>query len=303
MARTQRAKWIVAGLAMACTGGAYAMRLGAARHARATARLQAQLLRRAPESAFVRASAGSLADLPPPVARYFRHVLPQSRQPIRVVRYKQRGTLRTDTTAQRWMPFSATQIVVPSVRGFLWDARVEMAPALHLQVLDSYIDGQGSGRVSLLSAFRLGESSGGVEMNAGSLLRYLAEAVWYPTALLPEAGVQWEAIDAQRARATLTHAGITVSLEFRFNAAGEAIAVYTPGRWGSFKSGFEMKPWEGHFSRYQRIAGMSVPVAGEVGWYEKNQWQVVWKGEITDIAYEFAANAANTRFNNERKNA
>ena len=77
------------------------------------------------------------------------------------------------------------------------------------------------GRVSLFSAFTLSSSANIPELNSGALHRYLAEAVWYPTALLPQAGVQWSPIDEHSALATLTDNGETVSLEFRFNDAGE----------------------------------------------------------------------------------
>ena len=33
------------------------------------------------------------------------------------------------------------------------------------------------------------------ELNQGELMRFFAEAAWYPTALLPSQGVVWEAID------------------------------------------------------------------------------------------------------------
>src|SRR5205085_5598411 len=99
--------------------------------------------------------------------------------------------------------------------GFLWDAKVRVAPLVHVRVRDAYIAGQGQGAVSLLSAFEMSAESGGSELNAGELYRYLAEAVWYPTALLPREGLIWHAIDHDKALATLTHANTTVSIEFR----------------------------------------------------------------------------------------
>jgi hypothetical protein len=48
-------------------------------------------------------------------------------------------------------------------------------------------------------------------------MRYLAEAVWLPTALLPVNGVRWSPIDENRALATLQgDDDVSVSLEFRF---------------------------------------------------------------------------------------
>jgi uncharacterized protein DUF6544 len=221
----------------------------------------------------------ALRNLPPPVARYLRLALP-SRKAIREVRITQTGTLRTDATAERWMAFEADHLAVPSATGFLWNARVRVAPLLHVRVRDSLIHGIGSGQVSLMSAFPVGAATGGLEMNSGSLHRYLAEAVWYPSALLPSSQLQWTPIDATRALATLTNDRVRVSLEFRFGDNGEVTGIYTPARWGTFGGGYKQVPWEGHFRDYRERDGVMVPTHGEVGWYIGDEWRAVWKGTV-----------------------
>lgn len=52
------------------------------------------------------------------------------------------------------------------------------------------------------------------ELAQGELMRFFAEAPWYPTALLPSQGVVWEAIDNTRASATLTDGTMAVKLVF-----------------------------------------------------------------------------------------
>jgi hypothetical protein len=222
-----------------------------------------------------------LAELPPSVARYLRLAL-AGRKEIDEVRITQTGTLRTDTTSNRWMRFEAEHLVVPRATGFLWDARVQIAPLLHLRVRDSLIDGTGSGQVSLLSAFTVSAAAGGVEMNSGSLHRYLAEAVWYPTALLPGPHLRWTPLGATSALATLTNDAVSVSLEFRFADTGEVTGIYTPGRWGTFAGGYKQVPWEGHFRDYVERDGVLVPTHGEVGWYIDKEWRAVWKGAVAD---------------------
>ena len=138
--------------------------------------------------------------------------------------------------------------------------------------------------MSLLSAFTVSADADTPEMNSGSLHRYLAEAVWYPTALRPSANLKWTRIDAARALATLTNQDVTVSLEFRFAETGEVAGIYTPGRWGTFGRGYRQVPWEGHFREYRYRDGFLVPTEGDVGWYVDNGWHAVWKGRIT--AYE-----------------
>jgi hypothetical protein len=221
----------------------------------------------------------ALRDLPPPVARYLRLALP-FRKAIQEVRITQTGTLRTDATAERWMAFEAEHLAVPPATGFLWNARVRAAPLLHVRVRDALIDGIGSGQVSLMSAVTVSAVTGGLEMNSGSLHRYLAEAVWYPSALLPSSRLQWTPIDATKALATLTNGRASVSLEFRFGESGEVTGIYTPARWGTFAGGYKQRPWEGHFRNYRDHNGVIVPTQGEVGWYIDDEWRVVWKGTV-----------------------
>ena len=221
----------------------------------------------------------ALRDLPPPVARYLRLALPL-RKAIQEARITQTGTLRTHATAERWTAFEAEHLVVPPAAGFLWNARVRVAPLLHVRVRDALIDGIGSGQVSLMSAFPVSAATGGLEMDSGSLHRYLAEAVWYPSALLPSSQLHWMPIDATKALATLTNNRVSVSLEFRFGDSGEVTGIYTPARWGTFAGGFKQVPWEGHFREYRERDGVVVPTHGEVGWYIDDAWRAVWKGTV-----------------------
>jgi hypothetical protein len=219
-------------------------------------------------------------DLPAPVARYLLLALPTTKH-IQEVRIRQTGTLRTDVSSERWMSFEAEHIVVPPATGFVWNARVRVAPLTHVRVRDALIEGRGSGQVSLLSAFTVSADADTPEMNSGSLHRYLAEAVWYPTALLPSPTLRWTEIDATRSLATLTNHGVTVSLEFRFAETGEVTSIHTPGRWGTFPGGYRQVPWEGHFREYRTRDGVFVPTEGDVGWYVDKEWRTVWKGSIT----------------------
>jgi hypothetical protein len=246
--------------------------------------LSAQLdqLRRAGRAHAPTPPPGFTGAVPPPVERYLRWALPGNTR-LEEVHIRQAGTLRTDARGERWMPFEADHVVVPPATGFVWNARVRVAPLLHVRVRDSLIEGRGSGQVSLLSAFTIAADGGTPEMHAGSLHRYLAEAVWYPSALLPSSRLRWSAIDAARAMATLTDHGVSVSLEFRFADTGEVTGIYTPARWGQFGGRYEQQPWEGHFRDYRQHEGIFVPTEGDVGWYVDQEWHAVWRGRITAL--------------------
>jgi hypothetical protein len=95
----------------------------------------------------------------------------------------------------------------------------------------------------------------------------------------------WEAIDDSTARATLTHAGSTASLEFRFGDSGEVVGVYAPQRHREVKGKYELAPWEGRFARYVRRSGMMVPSEGEVAWILPEGRLSYFRGEIVGAAY------------------
>ena len=184
-------------------------------------------------------------------------------------------------------PVTAEQLVVPGAPGFLWNARVNVTLGLHVRVLDSFHGGVGAGRVSLVSLPRVGADEGSPELNASALQRYLAEAAWYPTALLPSSGVSWAPIDEHSATATLASHKTTVSLEFRFSAADEIASISAKGRFRSFNGGYQLAPWEGHFDDYRLRSGFRVPAEGEVGWYDDGQWRAVWRGRVVEERFEF----------------
>ncbi len=264
------------------------LNVGSFRQKRSTSQLVEALLAMSPIDVPGRVDFARLDPLPVPVARYLRHVLRDGQRPIRTARLKQVGQLRTDAHKDRWSQFEASQVTAPPVNGFVWNARVSIMPLLHVRVRDAYVAGGGAGRVTLLSAITIASDSDRQEMNSGSLHRYLAEAVWYPTALLPSAALQWSGISRTKAVATLTDAGTTVSLEFWFNDSGEVTGIYSPGRWGRFDGEYVQTAWEGHFRDYQERAGMLVPTEGEVGWYSSGAWRSVWRGKIVAATYEFA---------------
>jgi hypothetical protein len=68
-----------------------------------------------------------------------------------------------------------------------------LLPGLPVRVHDAYVAGEGRLHATLLALITLADLRGTREMAEGELMRFLAEAPWYPTALLPSQGVRWEA--------------------------------------------------------------------------------------------------------------
>lgn len=224
--------------------------------------------------------------LPAPVQRFFKTVLKDGQAIASVVKLSQQGQFNMSETEDKWSPFTASQLVITQRPGFDWDARIQMAPGLNAFVHDTYLLGEGSLHASLLGLFTVADVRGTPEAAQGELLRFFAEATWYPTALLPSQGVCWEAIDDTSARATLTDGATTVSLVFQFNAEGAIATMRSEAR---YRDKLTAMPWSGRFWEYSVQGGMLIPLEGEVGWEYPEGTRLYFKGRTTEINYEFAS--------------
>lgn len=251
--------------------------------------LVARFRQAAPGAVSARCGASELRDLPDPVARYLGAALPEGQRRVRLARLRQTGRFLVRPQDDAWAPFEATQHLCARPTGFVWDARMRLGAGIAIRVRDSFVDGRGSMRASLLGLIGLVSAQGTPELAAAALMRYLAEAAWLPTALLPAAGVVWSPLDATASRATLGVAGTTVSLDFRFGKDGLVESVFAQARGREVEGRSVPTPWQGRWSEYAERHGMKVPLAGEVEWLLPEGPQVYWRGRVEAITYEYEA--------------
>jgi hypothetical protein len=224
--------------------------------------------------------------LPDSVSAYFENVLEEGQTYVDSVRIKQEGELRIGDATSSWKSFTATQHITVDPPGFFWNASVSLAPLVKLRIHDLYTGGKGSAEVSVFGVVPLDGADPSPELNEGELLRYLAESVWYPTALLPSEGVRWKEIDDSTAEATLEYGGVSASLTFHFDENDFVTRVHAEERPRRVDDGYEPTPWTGHWHDYETHNGMSVPSAGEVVWHLPEGEMEAWRGSVTDISYD-----------------
>lgn len=229
-----------------------------------------------------------LEGLPVPVQRYFRAALEDGQPVVRGVRVRHEGTFNTSETAEQWKPFTSEQWVVPRRPGFLWNARIAMMPGIPARVHDAYIAGEGILHASLLGLVSVADLRGGGELAEGELMRYLAEAAWYPTALLPSEGVTWEAVDDRSAYGTLSDGDTSVRLLFSFDERGLIDTVRAQARGRTVGGQSSPAPWRGRFWNYEERDGMLVPLNGEVAWLLPEGERPYWRGHLTEVDYDLA---------------
>lgn len=224
-----------------------------------------------------------LESLPAPVVRYFAFALTPGQPLIRHAHLRQEGTflMGPDT----WRPFTARQHFRVNPPGLLWDASIRMAPLLPVRVRDSYLEGEGRMYGRVLGLVKVVDLRGTPEMAMATLQRYLAEAPWIPTALLPSGGITWTAMNETTARASITDGATHCSVDFHFGIQGEIVSM-TTDRFRDVGGTSVLTPWEGRFWDYERVNGMRVPTRAEIGWHLPEGYVPYWRGHLFDFEYE-----------------
>lgn len=241
---------------------------------------------RSPQAA-ARYSPDVLAELPGPVQRYFRTVLTEGQPLVQAVRMHHDGRFNMSGDQENWTRFSSVQRVVIHRPGFVWDARISV-PAAAIHVHDAYVGGEGLLRAAVFGLMPVAETQGTQELARDELLRFLAEAAWYPTALLPGNGVRWQAEDEQSATVMLEDGRASATLRIRFDDAGLIASVQADARGRTVGGTVVPTPWEGRWSDYETRDGMRIPIKGEVAWLLPAGRLPYWRGRIKRIEYEWA---------------
>lgn len=283
--------WLYGTLLFAAVVGLVLLALeavGGRRWARSTQRVCARLEALRLPAPRVRYDPAELAGLPAPVQRYFRAVLTPGQSMVTALTLEHTGRFNLSANGERWRPFTSHQRVVVQRPGFLWDARIALAPGVAVRVHDSYSDGQGLLHAAVFGLFPVAHLEGGGELARGELMRFFAEAAWYPTALLPSQGVRWFAVDDHSAHATLSDGALSLTLLFRFDDAGLMRSVHAPARGRLLGDRVDKAPWEGRWSDHQRIDGMTVPMTGEVAWLLPEGRKTYWRGTVRSLAFEWS---------------
>lgn len=222
--------------------------------------------------------------LPTPVARYLRFALKEGQPVVRTAKIKYAGQFKLN---DKWTLFNSEQHFSSNPPAFVWDADMRMNPLLNVRVRDAFTEGKGSGNAKIFALFSVMNAHDDIKLDAGAMQRYLAEAAWLPTALLPRENLHWTAIDENRASATLTDGTTTVSLEFRFNDVGEIAEVFTPARFYETNGEYKAFPWLCRLRNYEERSGMMIPIEGEAEWQMPEGAAPYFIGRIIEDEYDF----------------
>jgi len=151
--------------------------------------------------------AARLADLPVPVRRFLEHAIRPGTPLARSVELETIGAIGLHRDRPK-LVFRSRQVL--SRQGLVWKARV--GSGFFRMSGDDTFDGRSGSMRWHLWGLAPVMSGGGPDVSRSAAGRVALELISYlPTALLPQSGVRWEAVDDRTARAHLTVAGERLS--------------------------------------------------------------------------------------------
>ncbi|KIX13867.1 DUF6544 family protein [Dethiosulfatarculus sandiegensis] len=207
-----------------------------------------------------------LADLPPLVRQYLEKAAPLDQPKAELTRVWQKGRIKT-TEDSSWSDFEAREHITLSTRQMVWAAKADLAPLTKLYILTSKLTDSARVDSWLWGLLEVSDRKGQV-IRAYLMLRWLAEAVWHPHALLPGPDLKWERTvkkigSGRAARVSLTQDGITVSGTFLFAASKGAPFFFLadPGPFAELR----IRRFFCRYSDWRKEQGTYIPFRMEQG--------------------------------------
>ncbi len=232
-------------------------------------------------------NAAEIDQLPPVVQQYFRSVLTPNQPMIAAASLTHEGSFNMGENDGPWKKVTSSERVITKRPGFVWSGNIQLAPGLKVRLHEAYVAGVGVEHPSLQGLYSITDRLGDFSTARSELIRFYAEAVWYPTALLPSQGVTWRGIDDHTAMASARDGGISIDLEFVFRDDGLIETVRTP-KFGNAPLGTPtVAAWEMHWSDYRVHASMRIPFTGEAYWALPHGHKAYWRGQLKKIDFEF----------------
>lgn len=223
-----------------------------------------------------------LTDLPDPVKNWLEGSGMIGKESIRTVYLRQEALMKLKPEQEKWTEAMAEQYFTVMEPGFIWSVDMNMMPLVPVKGRDKFQDGKGRMLIKVWSIIPVVNAKSNEKINEGSLQRYLAEIVWFPSAALSDY-ITWEIIDDYTARATLTYQGTKGSGTFYFDEEGMFKKFITMRYRG--EEAEEKTEWIVESQETKAMNGIKIPVKTSVSWkLDTGAW--TWlKIELTELSY------------------
>lgn len=185
-----------------------------------------------------------------------------------------------------WNKGVAEQYFTIQPPAFNWNLNTQMNPLLRIVGRDKFENGKGEMLIKLLSLIKVVDAKNDEKVNEATLQRYLAEIVWFPSAVLSNY-IHWECLNDNSARATMKYNGTEGSGIFHFDENGQ-FQEFEAIR---FKDAKDKEPtkWTVIATKLEKQNGIIIPTECEAIWSLQDEEWTWLKLKIKDISYNLEA--------------
>ncbi|MBH8551746.1 hypothetical protein I8751_05015 [Nostocaceae cyanobacterium CENA357] len=205
-----------------------------------------------------------VAELPPPVQRYFLHSIAPGTPLASSVSLEMSGSFRM-AQDKPWIPMRAKQIT-SALKGFVWKAVIGSG-LFKFMGADYYANKSGQMRFALWGLIPLVNVQN-PDITRSAIGRFVGEFFWLPSALLLQRNVTWKEIDDKTIQASLKVDGEPVTLTMVTDIDGKLLKVSFP-RWGEHTEdgSYTYIPFGGEFQEEHTFGGFTIPSQISAGWW------------------------------------
>ncbi len=218
------------------------------------------------------------ADLPPEVVALSRRLGVSDDRGGRLVRLTQIGDMWLKPGSKP-LDFSAEQTMSVVDAGFLWRAWFRMA-GVSMQVIDYMVGSEAGLEGQLLGTFPLIRMTGTDTMFRGEAMRYLAELMWNPDAILFNRQLTWGVLDARTLVVATGEGARRCEVRLILNEDGDPVGMEADDRPRQNGRKVENCPWFGRAGDYRAVGGRRIPIRAEVGWLLDGVEFIYWRGRV-----------------------
>jgi len=187
----------------------------------------------------------------------------------------QSGRMKTKLGQESWIPFTAHQTI--SVSACLFDWRARLGPFGMIVAHDALTIRGGQFDVLAFGLIPIVKAEHSAGLTRGELMRYLAELVWVPDALLCNASLRWREGGPSTLMVNAGEGLNAAEIALTLDSDNRIASLYAPDRPRSVGASFIPTAWRGTFSDYRQHQTRWLPFAGDVAWHIDGTWETYFQ--------------------------